>query len=334
VSTGSGIGLSLVRELVSLHKGTVYLLSKPGKGSKFTVRLPFETEPGAEQEVDSAVVSRKSRPASGLSGETAEKDEKPDAHIMLIVEDNADVRYFIRSHFESFYSVYEAKNGQEGWDTAVAVIPDVIISDVLMPDVDGLEFCRRIRKDERTSHIPLLLLTALHSREHEMDGLSSGADDYVTKPFDISVLQTKIENMLSVRRALKEKYTRELILRPSDVTVSSPDDRFLQKAMTVVERNISNPDFDIELFASEAGVSRMQLYRKFSALTNMTVKEFVRSIRLKRAAQLLTEKKMTVTEIAFTVGFRDLSHFRKCFHREFGMSASEYVIRHGTPPKI
>jgi len=167
-----------------------------------------------------------------------------------------------------------------------------------------------------------------------MEGLSSGADDYVTKPFDISVLQTKIENMLSVRRALKEKYTRELILRPSDVTVSSPDDRFLQKAMTVVERNISNPDFDIELFATEAGVSRMQLYRKFSALTNMTVKEFVRSIRLKRAAQLLTEKKMTVTEIAFTVGFRDLSHFRKCFHREFGMSASEYVNRHGTPPKI
>ncbi len=334
VSTGSGIGLSLVRELVSLHKGTVYLHSKPGKGSKFTVRLPYETEPGAEQEVDSAADSRKSTPASGQSGEATEKDERADAHIMLIVEDNADVRYFIRSHFESFYSVYEAKNGQEGWDTAVAVIPDVIISDVLMPDVDGLEFCRRIRKDERTSHIPLLLLTALHSREHEMEGLSSGADDYVTKPFDISVLQTKIENMLSVRRALKEKYTRELILRPSDITVSSPDDRFLQKAMTVVERNISNPDFDIELFATEAGVSRMQLYRKFSALTNMTVKEFVRSIRLKRAAQMLTEKKMTVTEIAFSVGFKDLSHFRKCFHREFGMSASEYVSRHGTPPKI
>ncbi|HUW92445.1 MAG TPA: helix-turn-helix transcriptional regulator, partial [Bacteroidales bacterium] len=139
--------------------------------------------------------------------------------------------------------------------------------------------------------------------------------------------------MLSVRQALKEKYTRELILKPSDVTVSSPDDRFLQKAMAVVEKNISNPDFDIEHFAAEAGVSRMQLYRKFNALTNMTVKEFVRSIRLKRSAQLLLEKKMTITEIAFSVGFKDLSHFRKCFHREFGMSASEYISRHAAESK-
>ncbi len=248
---------------------------------------------------------------------------------MLIVEDNPDVRYFIRSHFDEFYDVYEARNGREGWDLAVKLIPDVIISDILMPDVDGYEFCRHIKKDERTSHIPLLLLTALHSREHEIEGLSCGADDYLTKPFDISILQTKIENIMSMRKALKEKFTREIILKPSNVTVASPDERFLMKAMEVVERNISNPDFDIESFADETGVSRMQLYRKFNALTSMTVKEFVRSIRLKRAAQLLLERKMTVSEIAFAVGFRDLSHFRKCFSREFGMSASDYVRRNG-----
>ena len=196
-----------------------------------------------------------------------------------------------------------------------------------MPDVDGYEFCRRIKKDERTSHIPLLLLTALHSREHEIEGLSHGADDFITKPFDISVLQTKVENMLSLRRALRDKYTREMILRPSGVTVTSPDEKFLVKAMEVVEKNISNPDFDIESFATATGVSRMQLYRKFDALTNMTVKEFVRSIRLKRASQLLLEKKMSVSEVAFATGFRDLSHFRKCFSREFGMSASEYIRR-------
>jgi len=194
-----------------------------------------------------------------------------------------------------------------------------------MPDVDGYEFCKRIKKDERTSHIPILLLTALHSKEHEIQGLSSGADDYITKPFDISILQTKIENMLQARRSLKEKYTREMILKPSDITISSPDERFLRKAIEVVERNISNTDLDIEHFAKEVGVSRMQLYRKFNALTNMTVKEFIRSIRLKRASQLLLEKKMTVTEIAYAVGFKDLSHFRKCFHREYGMSASEYI---------
>ncbi len=326
-STGTGIGLSLVRELVKLHGGDVFVISKPGKGSKFTVRLPYETTLPGELPNEGEVAECDDE-ASAVQGRAVdETTETTEARIMLIVEDNPDVRYFIRSHFESSFRVVEAKNGQEGWEQALQVIPDVIISDILMPDVDGYEFCRRIKKDERTSHIPLLLLTALHSREHEIEGLSHGADDFITKPFDISVLQTKVENMLSLRRALRDKYTREMILRPSGVTVTSPDEKFLVKAMEVVEKNISNPDFDIESFAAETGVSRMQLYRKFDALTNMTVKEFVRSIRLKRASQLLLEKKMSVSEVAFATGFRDLSHFRKCFSREFGMSASEYIRR-------
>jgi len=325
-SSGTGIGLSLVRDLVKLHNGNVYVISKPGKGSKFTVRLPFETEEGLAETQQEKEENQKQMSDTRMQSD--DLTEKPDARIMLIVEDNPDVRYFIRSHFDNVYSIYEARNGREGWDTAIKVIPDVIISDILMPDVDGYEFCKRIKKDERTSHIPVLLLTALHSKEHEREGLSCGADDYVTKPFDISILQTKIENMLSVRAALKEKYTRELILTPSEIIVKSPDDRFLVKAMEVVERNIANPDFGIESFSAEVGVSRMQLYRKLSALTNMTVKEFVRSIRLKRATQLLIEKKMTITEIAFAIGFKDLSHFRKSFHREYGMSASEYISRH------
>ncbi len=324
-STGTGIGLSFVKDLVRLHKGTIDVISKPGKGSKFTVRLPYETEINEVTEdipeesiADKSSVTHKSSMVSDLPEET-------NARIMLIVEDNSDVRYFIRSHFDSFYAIYEAKDGQEGLDLAIEIIPDVIISDILMPGIDGYEFCKRIKKDERTSHIPLLLLTALHSKEHEIEGLSCGADDYITKPFDIAILQTKIENMLQVRRALKEKYTSQIVLKPSDLTISSPDERFLKKAIEVVENNIANADLDIEQFASEVGVSRMQLYRKFDALTNMTVKEFVRSIRLKRASQLLLEKKMNITEIAYAVGFKDLSHFRKCFHREFGMSASEYV---------
>jgi YesN/AraC family two-component response regulator len=267
---------------------------------------------------------------------TDPRDESVDesnAQLMLIVEDNPDVRFFIRSHFDSVYTIYEAKNGHEGWELAIKTIPDVIISDILMPDVDGYEFCKRIKKDERTSHIPVILLTALHSKEHEIKGLSCGADDYITKPFDISILQTKIENILQLRRSLKEKYTSELILKPSDITISSPDEHFLRKAIGVVEKNISNADLDIEHFALEVGVSRMQLYRKFNALTNMTVKEFIRSIRLKRAAQLLLEKKLTITEIAYLIGFKDLSHFRKTFHREYGMSASEYIKRNSLPLK-
>jgi len=329
-SSGTGIGLSLVKELVKLHGGNIYVISKPEIGSKFTVRLPFVSEAVDEESENSANYRLDDETASLPGKNMNDLLEKTNLQIMLIVEDNPDVRYFIRSHFESVYTIYEAKNGREGWDLAIKFIPDMIISDILMPDIDGYEFCRRIRKDERTSHIPVLLLTALHSKEHEIEGLSCGADDYVTKPFDISILQTKIENMLSIRRSLKEKYTREIILQPANITISSPDERFLLRAIKVVENNISNADLDIEHFAAEVGVSRMQLYRKFNALTNMTVKEFIRSIRLKRATQLLLDKKMTVMEIAYFVGFKDLSNFRKCFHREYGMSASDYVKQNAT----
>ena len=327
--TGTGIGLALTKELVKLHNGKLFVTSKPEKGSKFTVQLPYEDRNLSESaEHVRAVAQKGQEPAVPASEENLGDQIVPGQKIMLLVDDNADVRYFVKSHFSASYQVLEAGNGIEGMDFALKTIPDIIISDVMMPDMDGFEFCRKIRKDERTSHIPILLLTALGSREHEIEGLSYGADDYITKPFDLVILQTKVENILSVRQSLKQKYTGEILLQPRNVILSSPDERFLQKAITVVEDNIDDPDLDIEKFASEIGVSRMQLYRKLNALTEMTVKEFVRSIRLKRAAQLLVQKKLNISEVAYAVGFRDLSHFRKCFKQEFGMSASEYVEKH------
>jgi len=328
--TGTGIGLALSKELVKLHNGKLFVMSKPGKGSKFTVQLPYEdlNQPEASEHVYSAD-QKEQEPVVAAAEEHLGDQIIAGQKIMLLVDDNADVRYFIKSHFSASYQVLEAGNGVEGWDIALKTIPDIIISDVMMPDMDGFEFCRKIRKDERTSHIPILLLTALGSREHEIEGLSYGADDYITKPFDLVILQTKVENILSVRQSLKQKYTGEILLQPRNVILSSPDERFLNKAIVVVENNIADPDLDIERFASEIGVSRMQLYRKLNALTEMTVKEFVRSIRLKRAAQLLVQKKLNISEVAYAVGFRDLSHFRKCFKQEFGMSASEYVDKHG-----
>lgn len=324
--SGTGIGLALTKELVKLHNGKIFVVSKPGKGSKFTVQLPFDDV--AHPEVS------KAKPEAALPKNSSPEQELEDGNenlagrkIMLMVDDNADVRYFVKSHFQSAYQVIEASNGAEGWTLALKTIPDIIITDVMMPEIDGFELCRKIRKDERTSHIPILLLTALGSREHEIEGLSSGADDFITKPFDLVLLQTKVENILSVRQSLKQKYAGEMLLQPGNVVLTSPDERFLQKAIEVVEKYIADPDLDIERFASEIGVSRMQLYRKLNAMTEMTVKEFIRSIRLKRAAQMLVQKKLNVSEIAYAVGFKDLSHFRKCFRQEFGMSATDYIER-------
>jgi signal transduction histidine kinase/ligand-binding sensor domain-containing protein/DNA-binding response OmpR family regulator len=322
-SSGVGIGLALVKELVQLHKGKIFVTSKPGKGTKFTIRIPAEIvmETGiSEEKVDVAA------PVSThlQAGDELKADDFA-SPVMLIVEDNMDVRQFLRSHFNSSYKIIEANNGAEGLKLATEAVPDIIISDIIMPNMDGYELCKRLKNDERTSHIPILLLTAMHSKEHELKGLATGANDYITKPFDISVLQAKVDNLLSIRDSMKERFASTVVLEPSNIVITSPDERFLKKAIDVVEANMSDSEMDIEGFAQKVGVSRMQLYRKLHALTDMTVKEFIRHIRLKRATQLLVQQKLNISEIAYAVGFKDLSHFRKCFKREYGMSAKEYI---------
>jgi signal transduction histidine kinase/ligand-binding sensor domain-containing protein/DNA-binding response OmpR family regulator len=318
---GTGIGLALVKELVKLHNGNIYVSSKPGQGSKFTVRLPLIESLSGVNEKSSEETVESTRQIAAHS----ENQENYQEKIMLVAEDNADVRLFLHHHFDSMYRVLDAADGIQGWELALKTIPDIVLCDILMPRLDGYELLKRLKNDERTSHIPVIMLTALGSKEHEMEGLSAGADDYITKPFDLTILQTKIENILSIRQSLKNKYSGEILLQPKNIMITPPDERFLKKAIEIVENNIADPDLDIEKFALEAGVSRMQLYRKLNALTDMTVKEFVRDIRLKRAAQLLQQNKQNVSETAYATGFRDLSHFRKCFRQKFGMSATEYA---------
>jgi len=325
-STGAGIGLALVKDLIKIHKGKIFVTSKEGKGTKFTIRIPYDLcaeerlkEDEASESIDTLIEQNDDDVINQTLGN--------DAKIMLVIEDNADVRQFISSHFNTMYQVYQASDGEEGWDKALEIVPDVIVSDIIMPNMDGYDLCKRLKNDERTSHIPILLLTAMHSKEHELKGLTKGADDYITKPFDISVLQAKVENVLSIRESLKEKYTTTMVLEPTNIMVSSPDEKFLKRVIDVVEENISDSELDIEKFSQKVGISRMQLYRKLQALTNMTVKEFIRHIRLKRATQLLDQQKLNISEIAYEVGFKDLSHFRKCFKREYGMSASDYLAK-------
>ncbi|MDR1756442.1 MAG: helix-turn-helix domain-containing protein [Culturomica sp.] len=306
--TGTGIGLSITKSFVELMEGSIEVESEPGKGSTFSVRLPVRTE----------------APAIAAPERDPEEKNRQNKYL-LVVDDNGDIRSFIKNHFKTSFSVLEAANGREGFETAVACIPDIIIADMLMPEMNGREMCLKLRKDERTAHIPIVMLTAITSKEEELKSLLTGIDDYITKPFDIHILGTKIENLLQIRNSLREKIKSDLIMQPSEIAWDSPNEKFLKKAVDVVEKFMDDPELDIEKFSEEMGVSRMQLYRKFEAIANMTVKEFIRGIRLKRAVQLLKQGESTVSEIAWSVGFKDLSYFRKCFKEEFGMTPTEYA---------
>ncbi|MBE6327184.1 MAG: response regulator [Bacteroidales bacterium] len=316
---GTGIGLNLVFDLVKLMDGEVLLNSKRGEGTTFKVILPlFETSEKAEEgdTIDDVSI------AEGQEKDSVEMsdEEKP---VLLIAEDNEELRKFVAIHFESRFKVIEAEDGKIALEKAAEQIPDVVITDLMMPNICGDELCNKLKHDEKTSHIPIILLTAVHSKESEIESLKRGADDYITKPFDIEVLDQKVMNMMRLKEKIRSRFKIEMISEPTKVVTQSPDEKFMIRAMKVIEENLSDADFDIEKFAVEVGVSRMQLYRKMNAITGMTVKEFIRNIRIKRAKQLLEDGAMTVSEVAYNVGFKDIAYFRKCFKQQVGINPSE-----------
>jgi len=337
---GSGIGLALVKELVELHYGEISVESEVGKGSTFTVRLPLGKEHLRAEEivVGEITVGAKhpsqkvemyieefSRDASPQHPHTPPNKQTPTTNeIVLIVEDNPDMRAYIRGYLSEFYRLVEAEDGAQGIKQALKHAPDLIISDVMMPNMDGFQFCEKIKTDERTSHIPVILLTARASGESKIEGLETGADDYLTKPFDAIELRVRANNLIGQRRRLRERFRRELVIQPSEITVTSMDEAFLKKVMAAVEAHIDDPAFETDDLAREAGVSRRHLNRKLRALTGQSVREFIRTLRLKRAAQLLQQQSGTVTEIAYEVGFQSIAHFAKIFREEFGVAPSDF----------
>ena len=243
---------------------------------------------------------------------------------LLIAEDDRELLEYLKSIFSEQFTVIQAENGDIAWSIVQSQQPDLIISDVLMPGTDGITLCRKVKTDLAYSHIPIILLTARNTHLYQMEGLRIGADDYITKPFSPSVLLQKVINLIRTRYYLQLKFKRVLNFEPKEVTLTSADEQFLEQAMQTVEIHMNNPSFGVEQFAYEMAVSRSLLFNKLKALTGMTPNNFVKSIRLKRAAHLLKQQKINVAEVAGEVGFRDPKYFSKCFQKQFKQTPSEF----------
>ncbi len=332
---GAGIGLALTKELVGLHKGSISVTSTVGEGTTFIVRFPTARSAYRAGEIVS-IPEADRRPPDDMppemeslntvreTVESAPLDEERAKKILLVVDDNADVRRYIRSALHTTYRVEEAADGRAALAAATERIPDLVISDVIMPEMDGLTFCRHLKSDERTSHIPVILLTARAGVENTVEGLDVGADDYIVKPFAMRELQARIRNLLVQRMSLQEKYQQHCVLEPAGQPITSTDEKFLRRALDVVNAHLSEPGLDTATFAREVFMSRMQLNRKLQALTGRSTHEFIRNLRLQKAASLLAARWGNITEVAYEVGFSDISHFAKAFRKQYGVTPSEY----------
>lgn len=302
---GSGIGLSLVKELVSLMGGAIEVTSDIGSGTAFSITLPAVIIEPLTVSIPTEIVA-------------VEKDT------ILIIEDNVDMRAFIREQLSPAYRVIEAANGVEGLAVATQNVPDLIISDIMMPQMDGIAFCEAVKKDERTSHIPVIILTAKEGRTSKIEGLETGADDYLTKPFDTFELLARIKNLIAQRQQLRKTFSQQVVLQPKNITINSVDQLFLQKVESAIEKDLADPEFGVPQLQDALSMSKTQFHRKMKALTDQAPGEFLRTYRLKRAAQLLEQQGGGVTEIAFAVGFGSLSYFTRSFKEMYGQSPSEY----------
>ncbi|MFH0758029.1 MAG: response regulator, partial [Bacteroidota bacterium] len=347
---GTGIGLALTQDLVSIYRGTIEVTSNSADGTTFTVTLPVSLESFACDEIvsDMPEVDELTLQLIAIEGQTEDRDSADQKNseersgtvdaaavtkpTILIVDDNSDIRTYLKYNLSDEYETMEAINGTEGLKKALDCIPKLVICDVMMPGMDGYELCAEIKTDIRTCHIPVIILTAKASEEDRLESIETGADAYIAKPFDLRVLKTRIKQLISSREQLKQLFRRELTIGPSTVLVESTDEALMKRILKVMSNNISDPDFGVEELGKEVGLSRTHLYRKIKQLNGSTAIEFVRNMRLQRAAQLFEQNKLYVAEVAYQSGFKELSYFRKIFKDFYGMSPKEYIRKCGGNP--
>jgi len=336
-SNGTGIGLALVKSLVEIHHGTLSIDSQVGKGSSFIVKFPLGRSHFAPHEFAQhhpAAKSQKKKNTENNCEPLMAQDQrqtriKTDFSIekqyaVLVVEDDKDLRQFIAGELSEFFQVYEAENGDEGFIKAEKWSPDVIVSDILMEPMDGISFCKKIKNNFETSHIPIILLTALSSEEKQLEGLETGAEDYITKPCNINILLLKIKNLLEDRQKLITRFKTEILMEPGNIAPSNIDETFLNNTIHLIRNNISDPSFKLEKLISEVGMSRSAFFKKIKALTGLSPHNFILLIKMKHAAQLLVKSQLYISEIANETGFLSLKHFSKCFKKYYGVNPSEY----------
>jgi signal transduction histidine kinase/DNA-binding response OmpR family regulator len=325
---GTGLGLPLVKELVKLYSGSVQLRSKENAGTTVTVSIPLHKNAFADEHIIEEPIRTWSTDNFNVAPTNDETEEEQAIDTtkdsILIVEDNNDLRQFMINNLQQDYHVLSASNGEEALTIAMTNVPNIVLSDLMMPVMDGMKLTKELKGDERTSHIPVILLTAKNEPESRIEGLNTGADDYLTKPFSNDELKARISNLIRQRKLLADKYKERVVVLASEKVSESLEEKFLQKALRSVEQNLDDPSFSVVKMAEDIGLSRTQLLRKLKALTGISPNEFIKDIRLQRAAELIRQKADTVTQIGYRVGFNDQSYFTKCFKKKFGVSPSEY----------
>ncbi|WP_422107660.1 hybrid sensor histidine kinase/response regulator transcription factor [Winogradskyella sp.] len=326
----TGIGLEVVQNFVKLHKGKIKVNSEIGKGTTFTIVLPSGIDYFSEEERLTEKVENQVRtgenflvPSSSSETEVSKNEEVNVAsHTLLIVEDNTELRNYLKNELKTQYKILLAKNGKEGLQLAKEFLPDIIMTDVIMPEMDGFMFCKHIKSDIKTSHIPLLMLTAKTQIENRMEGIEKGADAYMVKPFDVGLLKLRLSQLITSRQLIFNKYF-SVISDVDNKSTTSLDKEFIEKVMSYINESIGDPNLNVETLASQLHLSRSQFYRKIKALTNQTANEFIRNIRLIRAKQLIESGNNNISEVCYKVGFSSPSYFTKCFKSHFGILPKE-----------